>query len=348
MTAAVNLLSHGWLDSQIREGALFRHAVWQGKFNPTRAADAAMFMDWLRTALSNDDPLKTRLQQTTQLALAQIPDHHPYTSGVSHVRPPSVSLRYGRLDKLLASVHTNAKIQLNAFTPDGTLTYKPGDTDFSTTHFTNHANGYGGRSLVNILEAATLTRDPQLVRDALALLDQQTTLYSNTVPRGAQTWELALHTPDILASAHLVRCYVYGYILTGRNDYLEQARYWAWTGVPFVYLIDPTPQPIGRYATIAVYGATHWVGSWFGRPVQWCGLVYAHALHLLHDIDPNGPWQHIAHGITASGIQQCWPTTDKERQGLLPDFVYPRPQLLDGPAINPGTTQATVPELFGR
>ena len=41
-----------------------------------------------------------------------------------------------------------------------------------------------------------------------------------------------------------------------------------------------------------------------------------------------------------------WPTSDAERQGLLPDFFHLRAQRSDGPAINPGTVQAHIPELF--
>jgi hypothetical protein len=41
-----------------------------------------------------------------------------------------------------------------------------------------------------------------------------------------------------------------------------------------------------------------------------------------------------------------WPLEDPDRSGLLPDFVQLRSQSRDGPAINPGTTQAHVPELF--
>ena len=73
-----------------------------------------------------------------------------------------------------------------------------------------------------------------------------------------------------------------GYLLTGYGDYLQQARYWAWTGVPFVYLVNPANQNIGTYATIPVYGATNWISPvWFGLPVQWCGLAYADALYRL-------------------------------------------------------------------
>jgi hypothetical protein len=345
--SAVTLISHGWLDSEIREGGRFRHALWQGKFKPTHAADAAMFMDWLSTSLSPQDPLGDRLTRIRDLALSEIPMSQAYTSAVSHVRAPSAALRFGKIDFLIRDAQRNATAMLKAYAPDGSLPYRPGETDFSTTHFANHANGYGARNLVTILEAALLSLEPQLIRDALALLDKQTALYENTVPRGAQTWELALHTPDIMASAHLAKAYVLGYVLSKRDEYLQQARYWAWTGVPFVYLINPTNQPVGRYATIPVFGATHWVGSWFGRPVQWCGLVYADALYLLSEYDNQGPWKQLAQGITASGLQQCWTTEDTVRQGLLPDFYYLTSQIPDGPAINPGTLQARLSEYYG-
>ena len=41
-----------------------------------------------------------------------------------------------------------------------------------------------------------------------------------------------------------------------------------------------------------------------------------------------------------------WPLEDAGRVGLLPDFIWLKSQNRDGPAINPGTTQAHIPELF--
>jgi hypothetical protein len=141
---------------------------------------------------------------------------------------------------------------------------------------------------------------------------------------------------------------VLGFELTGDRLFLEKAAYWAWTGVPFVYLRNPTDAPVGPYATIAVLGATNWVAPiWFGQPVQWCGLVYADALYRLAEHDRSGPWKQLADGVTASGIQQSWPASDRERQGLLPDFFHLRAQMSDGPAINPGTVQASAVRLFG-
>jgi hypothetical protein len=172
--------------------------------------------------------------------------------------------------------------------------------------------------------------------------------FRNGVPRGAQTWECPLHTPDILASAQMVRCYTLGYELTGNTNYLEQARYWAWTGVPFVYLVNPTAGAVGDYSTIAVFGATQWKAPiWMGLPVQWCGLVYADVLYRLVRHDPKGPWKKLADGITVSGIQQSWPAENAELRGLLPDSFGLREQHRNGPAINPATVQACAVRYFG-
>jgi len=346
--AAVNLIAHGWMDSEINNDGLFRHAVWGDSFGPTVAADAAMFIDWLANH-TDDDKLRARLINAETQALSRIPSAQPFSISVSHVRLPSPPLLFGRTYEYVRHRHQEALRMLRGFDEKGIKLYRPGRTDYSRTHFAKHANGFSGRDVGRILEGAALSADKELIDKALGLLDKQTALYAETVPRGAQTWELPLHTPDILASAHMVKAYTLGYIISGKEEYLEQARYWAWTGVPFVYLYPPTSGKVGPYATIPVLGATNWKSPvWIGRPVQWCGLVYCSALHLLSDYDAKGPWEKIAKGITTAGIQMSWPMTDKKRQGLLPDFFDLQQQIGAGPAINPGTVQAHLAELYGK
>jgi len=346
--AALNLLSHGWLDSQINQNYLFRHAVWGNSFGPTPAADAAMFIDWLANH-AKDAELTSRLSGAKDQALQKIPPSQPFSSAISHARLPTAPFIFGRLSDYVQQRRNEALHLLGNFDEAGVKLYRPGGTDYSRTHFAKHANGFSGGDMVGILEGAALSADKELIEKSLELLDKQTALYGDTVPRGAQTWEVPLHTPDILASAHMVKAYTLGYIISGRQEYLEQARYWAWTGVPFIYLYPPTSARVGVYATIPVLGATNWKApSWFGRPVQWCGLVYASALHLLAQYDSEDSWQKIADGITAAGLQMSWPLADKGRQGLLPDFFDLRAQVGAGPAINPGTVQAHLPELYGK
>ena len=346
--AAVDLLAHGWLDSQINENGLFRHAVWGDNFPAGPAADAAMYIDWLANNTENES-LRERLSNEKNRALSKIPSGQPFSSGVSHANLPNTPLVFGRAFEFVQQRRSQAENLLTGFDASGVKLYRPGDTDYSKTHFAKHANGLAGSDMAGILEGAALSADKELIDEALQLLDKQTALYADTVPRGAQTWEVPLHTPDILASAHMVKAYTLGYMISGRQEYLDQARYWAWTGVPFIYLQAPTSGRVGAYSTIAVLGATNWKAPlWLGRPVQWCGLVYCSALHLLSECDPDGPWKKIARGITVTGLQMSWALSDKERQGLLPDFFDLRAQIADGPAINPGTVQAHLAELYGK
>ncbi len=345
---AVDVLAHGWLDSQINEDGRFRHAVWGTSFGAQPAADAAVYMDWLANHCG-DANLQKRLRVGRDEALSRLGAGDPYSSGVSHVRPPNGPLVFGRVGEFMEMRKRQATGQLGRFDEKGLLPYRVGKQDYARTHFARHANGYAARTVSGILEAALLSGDEALAKGAVELLDKQTKLYAGTVPRGAQTWEMPLHTPDILASAYMIKSYVSGYLLTGREDLLEEAKYWAWTGVPFLYLDNPTDGAVGPYATIAVLGATNWQAPvWFGKPVQWCGLVYCSALHDLADYDPDAPWEKIAKGITLSGLQMTWDTTDADRQGLLPDFYFLVEQFMDGPAINPGTVGAHVPEVFDK
>jgi len=348
LDAAVDLLTHGWLDSEINEDGLFRHAVWGDNFPAGPAADAAMYIDWLADNTKNES-LREKLINQKSDALSKIPPGQPFSSSVSHAHLPNAPLVFGRAFEFVQQRRSQALNLLTGFDADGVKLYRPGDTDYSKTHFAKHANGLAGRDMAGILEGAALSADKELIGEALQLLDKQTALYADTVPRGAQTWEVPLHTPDILASAHMVKAYTLGYMISGRQEYLDQAKYWAWTGVPFVYLHAPTSGQVGAYSTIAVLGATNWKAPlWLGRPVQWCGLVYCSALHLLSEFDPDGPWEKIARGITVTGLQMSWPQSDEERQGLLPDFFDLRAQIAAGPAINPGTVQAHLAELYGK
>jgi len=343
-----SLAAGGWLDSKIREGQLFRHAIAGDQFKPGRAADAAVWMDWLANQCA-EPALAGRLQDTAKAALTSILPQDLNASGVGHVRYPLASLVYGHVAENAARTQQTARQALGGFEADGSMRYHPqaGGPDYSKTHFTNEASGFTSRAVADLLEAAAFCGDRELLDAALARL-RGMDKFRHGVPRGAQTWEIPLHTPDIMASAHMVRAYALGYELTGERAFLEKASYWAWTGVPFVYLVNPTPQSVGAYATIAVFGATNWRAPvWMGLPVQWCGLVYADALYRLVRHDPKGPWKQLADGITLSGIQQSWPPEDRDQQGLLPDSFALHAQQRNGPPINPATVGACVTHLFG-
>ncbi|MFM7077823.1 MAG: hypothetical protein ACKO3G_17410, partial [Planctomycetaceae bacterium] len=216
-----------------------------------------------------------------------------------------------------------------------------------------HVNGLSAMTAERMLDAAALSGDEATIRAALDALDLLVRAHpAGEVPRGAQPWEIPLHAPDILAAARMTRCHLLGHLLDGRPRRLDQARAWAWTGMPFLYLRDPVPgAAVGRYAPIGVLGATQWEAPlWIGRPVPWCGLVHAAALQELARVDtPAGEtWGRVGRGITRAAVGMTFPADDPHgRGGLLPDFWLFRPGRGDGPAINPATLQATLAEAFG-
>jgi hypothetical protein len=155
---------------------------------------------------------------------------------------------------------------------------------------------------------------------------------------------LSLHTPDILAAAHLVEAHMIAYSLSGDTRYVEAARQWAASGLPFVYL--RADKPVQNFASIPVFGASSWVApNWLGKPVQWNGLLYAHAIARLAEHDDAFPWRHLARGIVIAAEQMQ--EVDGPRLGCLPDYWFLSSGRGGGPAINPSVIQFAGARAWG-
>ena len=178
--------------------------------------------------------------------------------------------------------------------------------------------GTVANNVAALLQAARVFHDDKLLAAGLKGLQF---MEQFTVPRGAQVWEVPLHTPDILAAAEGVDACLAGYLATGDEKHLRRAVYWAEAGLPFLYAWQAPEKGLEamRYGSIPVFGATWYVGSWFGRIVQWNGLAFASSLQRLAPYDKTFDWRHIAEGITRSGIIQQ--RTEKDYLGLYPDSV---------------------------
>jgi hypothetical protein len=184
------------------------------------------------------------------------------------------------------------------------------------------ATGFTASKVRPVLQYALLTGDPAAVAAVLRAADW---CNAQRRPEGAQTWELHLHVPDVLAAPYLIDLNLGAYELTGDERYLDAATRWAWTGLPFTYLWHAYYRPIMLYGTVPVFGVTfHDVQSWFGVIVQWNGLVYADALFRLARCRPaDGPadWQQIAEGITRHGMQEQMRAGP--HLGMYPDAFSP-------------------------
>ncbi len=256
----------------------------------------------------------------------EAPDLPRLVPGGAHVPNDAIYFVTGRAAEWLDVQKQRVRGSLQQQRPDGSFRY---EGKYRRGHFEDTASGFCARPAWVLLEYAYHTGDREALDAGLRTLEFMKRFRT---PRGAQVWEVPLHTPDQLASAYLVWAYVRGYELTGKKDYLGEARRWALSGIPFTYLWSC--KPIMLYATPPVFGATNWVAPcWIGLPVQWVGGVYAYALTKLAPHDDSLDWNHLARGILISAEQQQYP--DGKWIGLLPDSVVLETQQRRPWNINP-------------
>ncbi len=243
-----------------------------------------------------------------------------------HIRNESLYFVTGRAQQWLQERTAEVRGIIAGQKPDGSFHYTG---KYQRGHFEDTASGYCAMHAIRLLDFARATGDRAALATGLKALDYMKRFRT---PRGAQIWECALHTPDILASAHLVHAYVRGFELTGDRAYLDGARRWAITGVPFVY--QWSCQPVMLYATTPVLGATNWrAPNWIGLPVQWCGYDYAYALAMLAPHDKTLDWHKLAEGILITAEQMQYP--DGEFAGCVPDSFSLAEQQRNPWNINP-------------
>ena len=122
----------------------------------------------------------------------------------SHLRNDAAWLLSGRTKQWRDLRSAEAEAALASQQADGSFRY---DGPLARGHFENTASGYEAERAARLLDWAWYSGDRKFLEAGLKSLDR---LRRYRTPRGAQTWEVPLHTPDIMASAWLVRAYVRG------------------------------------------------------------------------------------------------------------------------------------------
>ncbi|MDR2437816.1 MAG: glycoside hydrolase family 127 protein [Planctomycetaceae bacterium] len=305
--SAITDLSNGW-----------RHAVLPGTIQNFPASFGV-------------DYVTSLWQLTGQLPATPRLDH-----GGAHLHNPAAFLLSGRAEQFRNFCRNEGKGLCQQQRADGAFPY---NGKYLKGHWENTASGHCGNALFRLLYDYRVTGDKELLNAAVKGLE-----FANkyTVPRGAQVWELSLHTPDIMGSSRMCMANVWAFEATNEKKYLDAARRWAITGLPFVYLWQKdsiknrakgAAEIIMKYATTPVFGATDFKGNWIGLPVQWCGLDYGEALFMLARHDKTLDWKKIAEGILIVAEQMQYP--DGQSIGLLPDSFNLEYQQRNIADINP-------------
>ncbi len=242
----------------------------------------------------------------------KVPNVPKLDNGGAHLQNPASFFLTGRGEDFRNWKKNESKLYRSWQRPDGSFPYAG---KYLRGHWEDTASGHCGNTLYRLLYTYQILGEPEALDAALKGLE-----FANkySVPRGAQVWELSLHTPDIMGASRMCMANVWAYEATGDKKYLNAAKVWAVRGLPFVYLWENKPGEVMRYATTPVLGATNWVApNWIGLPVQWCGLDYSEALFMLSKHDTIVDWKKIAEGILVTGEQMQYP--DGPSIGLLPD-----------------------------
>jgi hypothetical protein len=248
-----------------------------------------------------------------------------------HISTLDLPLVYGDVQIALDAMHDSTRKLIDEQQADGSWGWTPAAVaevaDFKTEDRLavmgkeqGSATGFTSSKVIPVMRYALATGDREAVQSVLKAAD-----WCNTQrrPEGAQTWELHLHVPDVLAAPYLINLNLAAYQLADDANYLEQANRWAWMGLPFTFLWNGYYRPVMRYGTVPVFGVTfHDVQSWFGVIVHWNGLWYSDALFRLakvrrSDGDGEIDWYHLAEGIVRHGMQEQ--IQHGPHKGMYPD-----------------------------
>ena len=329
------LMAHAYMESYWRPQAKGWGHVdgWEPQPFPAHTEVLRMLAD------REPDPALRRamLARVEEVVLAAALQHGPGWLGTSaggHIALRLLPYYEGYLTQAIDAWRRDVQDKINRQRPDGHWVFQPSNDSQRVLGTPGEkALGLTATPAWDVLRFARVTGDRRAREAGLHALEA---MREFRIPRAAQTWEVPVHSPDILAAGIAVGAYIEGYRLTGDPAYLEDARYWARAGLPFVYLWGTYDRPVMKYATIPVFGATHYVLPWFGRPVQWNGLVYAYHVADLASLDPSFPWDRIARGIVISAMRQ--ERTEEPAKGGFPDVweLIPNRPILNVD-INPET-----------
>lgn len=257
---------------------------------------------WRASYFTHDENIKKRMRDCVESAVAA----HGNTGGLElayfrgNIRD-EMELAAGPFNKLVKTQQHDG-----GWSPNQDLSHKQ-----------KSLPGFTAENAAKLLHSALVTGNGSHLESgikALRFLD------SFDRPNGLRVWDLHESTPDLLAVSHMISAYLDDHLVTGHPGRLEKAKYWAWAGLPFVYLWSAHNTEIMRYATVPFFGSTLTDKKpWFGIASQWNGLAYARQLFRLNRYDKSFKWSRIARAITLCAMQMQHMDNNGRVMGFIPE-----------------------------
>jgi len=251
---------------------------------------------WIYSMLTKDATQKARTKERARLVYNYILDEQ----GPQSIEE-RLAFRMGSIESSMQGMGNRMRGIASSQKKDGSWRFMPDAQRKVLGKPGAEEVGLTAPNAALLLKYARMTGNKEALEKGLKAIES---IEKFTVPRAAQTWECPVHSPDIYASALAINAHIEAYRITKEKKYLDRAVYWAYTGLPFVYFWTAPDRPVMKYATIPIFGASFFTGSWFGVPVQWNGLAYAYALQHLWEYDRSFDWKTVAEGIVISAMIQ--------------------------------------------
>ncbi|MBM3239503.1 hypothetical protein FJZ31_24685 [Candidatus Poribacteria bacterium] len=328
----------------------FMHSVWDEVsqksrhcvgWAPTNCPSFATLL-WYDYLATHDAEVKARVELIAQNTIRDSGIGGLASTSGCHILKWEFPFYYGGIEAALDWVKNSVEGIVSNQGEDGSWRFRPNERTQNLGREGDAVLGTCASNALVVLKYARISGDETALQAGQKALEFMNRF---KVPKGAQAWECPLYEPDILAAAWAIGAYVEAYRMTKARNYLEQAEYWAKTGLPFLFFWNNPQRPGMKYASIPVFGTTFYTHSWFGVPVQWNGLVYAYYLQHLAEYSGIFPWRQIAEGITVSAMYQQW--TEGEVKGTYPDGFYGYCTEGRGPHINPEDIMVNLYALRG-
>jgi len=172
--------------------------------------------------------------------------------------------------------------------------------------------GHAGETAIDLCAraAGALIIAGQVLGDERSLEGARRALDFSTVftrPDGGDWWETPLRSPNLLAAGNAAIAYYLGYRQFADERYLNRARYWIRSLLPFTHLWEPLDLPM-LYNTKPCFNSTSWfLSDWTAKHVQWEVLtVFSRSDSLgivWEEVDPEIDWATYQRGITTAVLR---------------------------------------------